>query len=272
MRLDLHIHTTASDGAWTPEAVVEGAIRGRLDVIAVSDHDTTASVAAAQAHGQERDLQVIPAVEMSSTWDGREIHILGYFVDPEASVLSVHGERAERLRHARMEEMIARLGAQGIDVSLADVQAQAGDEASSLARPHLARVLVEQGHVGSVPEAFHRFIGDQHDAFVPTALQTPAEAIHAIQEAGGLAVWAHPPGDLLEPLLPGMVRDGLRGLEAYRPGHKRNETLRLEALAREHDLLVSGGSDWHTPDSGHALGDFYVSAAEVEEFLSAGGL
>lgn len=272
MRLDLHIHTTASDGAWTPEAVVEGAARGRLDVIAIADHDTTAAVLAARAHGLERDVQVVPAVEMSSTWEGREIHILGYFVDPAAPTLTRHGVRARDLRDARMEEMVARLAGQGIEVAMDDVRAEAGEEASALSRPHLARVLVDQGHVRSVPDAFNQLIGDDHEAFVPTRLQTPAEAIAAIGEAGGIAVWAHPPSNLLDVLLPQMVEDGLRGLEVYRPAHRRSETLRLEALSEAHGLLRSGGSDWHNPFGGYNLGDFHVEAREIEALLAEGGL
>lgn len=272
MKLDLHIHTSASDGAWTPEAVVDGAREGGLDVIAVADHDTTSAVGAATERGRAVDVQVVPAVEMSATWEGREIHVLGYFVDPTAPVLRAHGMRARELRDARMEEMVARLAGQGVEVGMDAVREEAGVEASALSRPHLARVLVEEGHATSVPDAFDRLIGDQHDAFVPTMLQTPAEAIAAIAEAGGISVWAHPPGDLLDELLTPMVEAGLRGLETYRPTHRRNATLRLEKLTAEHGLLRSGGSDWHTPLSGRVLGDFHVTADEVADLLTAGGM
>ncbi len=270
MRLDLHIHTTASDGAWTPAAVVDGAAAGRLDVIAIADHDTTAAVESAVERGRVVGVRVIPAIEVSSTWEGREIHVLGYFVDPASEVLIRHGARARTLRRARLEEMVARLALQGIDVDFDEVLRTAGAAASSLSRPHLARVLVDGGHASSVYDAFDRLIGDNHEAFVPTMLQTPTEAIAVIHDAGGIAVWAHPPADLVEPLLDGLVTDGLGGLEVHRPGHRNSVTKRLAGLCRQHGLLPSGGSDWHSPDAGHTLGDFYVTGGQVSRLMAAG--
>lgn len=272
MRLDLHIHTTASDGAWTPDRVVEGARRGGLDVIALADHDTTAGVAAAQEAGAARGIQVIPALELSSTQDGREVHLLGYFVDPETPALVAHARRAFGVREARMREMVDRLGSQGLEVTFEEVEAAAGPDRVNIGRPHLARALMARGYVSSVVEAFNTLIGDQHAAFVPTALLEPVGAIELVLAAGGLPVWAHPPADLLDPLLPRLVRAGLRGLEVYRPAHSRGDVLRLEAICRTSALLMSGGSDWHTPDSGAVLGDFHVTGDEIEKLLTAGGM
>jgi 3',5'-nucleoside bisphosphate phosphatase len=272
MRLDLHIHTTASDGAWSPQKVVAGAARGGLDVIAIADHDTTAGVAAALAAGAELNVQVVPALEVSSTWQGRDIHVLGYFVDPAAAPLGDHARRAGELREARMKEMIARLGAQGIEVTFEEVETAAGPERVTIGRPHLARALVERGHASSVLDAFNSLIGDQHAAFVPTDLLDPEEAVRLVLAAGGLPVWAHPPGDALDPLLPALMKAGLRGLEIYRPSHGRNDVLRLEAICRTTGLLKSGGSDWHTPESGYVLGDFHVTGDEVERLLAEGGI
>jgi predicted metal-dependent phosphoesterase TrpH len=272
MRLDLHIHTTASDGAWSPGKVVRGAAGGGLDVIAIADHDTTAAVKAAQAEGHGLNLQVIPAVEASSTWQGREIHILGYFVDPEAPGLASHTQRARGLREGRMREMIARLVASGVEVTMAEVEEAAGPERVNIGRPHLARALVARGHAASLAGAFNTLIGDQHPAFVPTELVDPHEAVALILEAGGIPIWAHPPSDLLDTLLPGLIRSGLRGLEVYRPSHGRNDVLRLEGICRTAGLLMSGGSDWHNPDYGSALGDFFVTGQEVEKLLAAGGM
>ncbi|GMV07484.1 MAG: phosphatase [Gemmatimonadota bacterium] len=272
MRLDLHIHSAASDGAWTPEKVVRAAAHGGLDVIALADHDTTAGVRAAQAEGAGLNVQVIPALEVSSTWEGREIHVLGYFVGLEATALRAHEDRALTLREARMREMVERLVAQGVDVSYEAVEAAAGPDRVNIGRPHLARALVAAGHVGSVTEAFNTLIGDQHAAFVPTRLLSPVEAVALVLESGGVPVWAHPPGDLVDALLPGLVRAGLRGLEVYRPNHSRNDVLRLEGICRSSGLVMSGGSDWHTPDSGVPLGAFHVTGDEVEKLLGAGGM
>ena len=272
MRLDLHIHTTASDGAWSPEKVVRAAAHGGLDVIAISDHDTTGAVAAAQEAAAEVNLQVIPAMEASSTWHGREIHVLGYFLDPSLPALVAHETRARGLREDRMREMVRRLVEQGLDVTFADVEEAAGPERGSIARPHLARVLASKGYASSVPDAFNRFIGDECEAFVPTELQNPTEAIEMLCAAGGLPVWAHPPRDLVDVLLPCMLKAGLRGIEVYRPSHRRNDVLRLEGICRTSGLLKSGGSDWHAPEYGPQLGGFFVTGDEVEKLLAAGGM
>lgn len=272
MRLDLHIHSNASDGAWPPEKVVRAAAHGGLDVIALADHDTTAGVAVAQAVGVEVNVQVIPAIEVSSTWEGRDIHVLGYFVDATASALVGHEARALELRHERMREMVERLAEQGIEVDMAAVEEAAGPDRVNIGRPHLARALVSGGWVSSVPEAFQTLIGDHHAAFVPTRLLDPAQAVALVLESGGVPVWAHPPGDLVDGLLPGLVRAGLRGLEVYRPSHSRNDVLRLEGICRTSGLVMSGGSDWHTPESGWVLGSFHVTADEVEKLLAEGGM
>lgn len=272
MRLDLHVHSTASDGVWSPEAVVRGAAAGGLNVIALADHDTTAGFAAAREVGRELDVQVVPAVEVSSTFQGRDVHVLGYFVDPRADAIIAHAERAGRRREERMREMIARLAAGGRELRYEDVERAAGPDRVIIGRPHLASALVAAGHATSVQDAFVRLIGDQHEAFVPTHLLEPREAVEIVLAAGGVPVWAHPPGDLLDPLLPGLIEVGLRGLEVYRPRHVRTDVLRLEDICRARRLLMSGGSDWHGPDGGSALGDFHVNAEEVAGLLEVGGM
>lgn len=272
MRLDLHVHTVASDGAWTPEEVVDGAAHGRLDVIAIADHDTTEAVGPATRAAAGRNLQVVPATELSSTREGQEIHVLGYFVDPTHPRLEAYEERARRLRLERMEEIVSRLGRQGIEVEMSAVLEEAGPRRSMIGRPHLARALVAAEHVESVPEAFDRFIGDQHAAFVPTELGDPVDAVSVIREAGGIPVWAHPPLALLDGLLPVLVRSGLRGLEVYRPWADADQVRRLKTAARTAGLLVSGGSDWHDPDRNRPLGDFFVTSGEVGALLAEGGL
>jgi len=272
MRVDLHIHTTTSDGAWTPEAVVRGAAQGGLDVIAITDHDTISGFAEAAAAGHDQRVQVIPGIEVSSTHEGRDIHILGYFVGPESDAMVEHGRRAVNRRVERMREMIEKLCLDGIEVTFDQVLEAAGPNHVAIGRPHLARALMSAGHVSSVPEAFNSLIGDDSRAFVPTLLSTPMDAVAVVLEAGGIPVWAHPPGDIVDALLPKLIRSGLRGLEVFRPSHKRHDVLRYEKICRTAGLLMSGGSDWHTPDAGRALGDFYVEGLEIEALLAAGGL
>ena len=272
MKLDLHVHTTASDGAWSPEAVVRGALEGGLDVIAVTDHDTAAAYRPAAAASEGLPLEVIAGIEVSSTFQGQDIHVLGYFVDPASDAIAGHGARAGRRREERMREMIQRLRDQDVNVSFEEVEAAAGPDRVVIGRPHLAQALVEGGHATSVYDAFGRLIGDDCAAFVPTHLLEPMEAVEVILAGGGVPIWAHPPGDLVDTLLPPMLEAGLRGLEVYRPRNRRADTLRLEAICKGRGLLLTGGSDWHSPDGGSALGDFFVTADEVEGLLAAGGM
>jgi predicted metal-dependent phosphoesterase TrpH len=273
VRLDLHVHSTASDGSWSPEAVVRGAAAGGLDVIALTDHDTVAGHAAAATTGREVDVQVVPGIEVSSTYgEGRDVHILGYFVDLESPILQAYATRASGRREERMREMLALLSEQGIEVAFSAVEAAAGPDRGVIGRPHLARALVEAGHASSIPDAFAKLIGDDCPAFVPTHLLSPVEAVQLILASEGVPIWAHPPGDLVDPLLPELLRAGLRGLEVYRPRHGRAEVLRYENICRSSSLLMSGGSDWHSPEGGSALGDFFVTGDEVAGLLSIGGI
>lgn len=272
MRLDLHLHSTASDGAWSPGDVVQGALKGGLDVIAITDHDTAAAVGPAQAAAEGHPIHVVPGIEVSSTFQDQDIHILGYFVDPGSDAIRGHAERAGSRREERMQEMLDRLARQGIHVSFDDVERAAGPDRVVIGRPHLAHALVEAGHAGSVYEAFDRLIGDDCEAFVPTQLLDPMGAVEVVLGGGGIPMWAHPPADLVDTLLPPLLEAGMRGMEVYRPRNRRADVLRLEAICRGRGLLVSGGSDWHTPDAGSALGDFHVTGDEVEGLLEAGGL
>jgi 3',5'-nucleoside bisphosphate phosphatase len=271
MDLDLHLHSTASDGTLLPAQVVAAALAARLDVISLTDHDTTAGVSAALAAAAGHSLEVIPGIEVSATWELGEIHVLGYLIDPAHPRILEHGEWAGDRRTRRMQTMVARLQGLGVGVEMAHVEAAAGEERGSLARPHLARALMAVGAVGSTYEAFDRYIGDDQPAYEPTRLLGPEAAVEMIRAAGGIAVWAHPPMDQLDALLPRLVRAGLRGLETYRPRNSRDWTRRLEDRARSHELLVTGGSDWHGPESG-PLGGFRVSSRDIPGFLEVAGM
>ncbi len=272
MRLDLHVHTTASDGCLGPAEVVGLAADGGLDVLAITDHDTVAGIPAATDAAAQLSLLLVPGIEVSSTHEGAEYHILGYFVDPQAASIRTHERHALGGRESRMEEMVNRLRRQGLLIEMADVLDAAGLDRSAIGRPHLARALVSKGYAKSVPDAFDRLIGDDHPAFVPTQLATPEEAIRLILDAGGMPVWAHPPMGALHRLLPAFVEAGLRGLEVYRPRGTPRHIRKLERAAEAAGLLLSGGSDWHDPEHGYPLGSFYVTQEEVGELIEAGGI
>jgi 3',5'-nucleoside bisphosphate phosphatase len=265
MRIDLHLHSTASDGAYPPADVVTRARAGKLDLIALTDHDTVAGVEEATAAAGP-DLQVIPGIEISAAHDQRDLHILGYFIDPASPVLLDYATRAEEARRLRIREMIERLATLDVAIEFDSVIEEAGPDVRALARPHLARALRASGHVDSIAEAFDRFIGDDGPAYVATRLLDGPEAIELIHAAGGLAVWAHPPAVRFEETLAPLIDAGLDGLECYRPRLLHAELKRLLRAASSHGLLVTGGSDWHGDWHGE-LGGFALGPAQLEAFL-----
>lgn len=270
MRIDLHLHSTASDGTLSPSALVWAARAGGLHVIALTDHDTTGGIAEAQATAPGA-IHIIPGIEVSSSLDGSEVHVLGYFVDAQYPALVAYSAEAASYRRERMRRMIGRLDAIGITVAYDEVLAAAGPEPESLGRPHLARALVQRGYVQNHAEAFDRYIGNDAPAFLPAQLLDPQAAIALIHDAGGVAVWAHPRPDLFERDLPRLHELGLDGVECFRPRVTPADALRMESAARAASLLVTGGSDWHGHWHG-PLGTYAVSRDEVGLFLERGGI
>lgn len=269
MKLDLHIHTDASDGVCSPAEVVRRALVGGLDVISITDHDTVAGIRMAQEATKGEPIEVVPGIELSSTHEGAEVHILAYGVDLDARAIEDHRRRSRERREQRLREMLERLSLQGVPVLYREVEVELGSDEVAPARPHLARALVKKGFAASVPDAFARLIGDDAPAFVSTDVATPAEAVRVAQDSGGIAVWAHPPVNLLEDLLPSLVEQGLRGLEVYRPRNQASLIRRLVEQAERFDLFLTGGSDWHGPYGRKELGDFFVSDREIAPFLDA---
>jgi predicted metal-dependent phosphoesterase TrpH len=268
-RVDLHLHSTASDGQYSPTRVVQLALERQVGVISLTDHDTLSGVQealdAARASG---GVTVIPGVEISTDVPGKyEIHMLGYYVDidhaPLQEQLSVMSE--SRLNRAR--KIWERLGQMGCVVSWERVLGLAGD--GVVGRPHIAQVLVEAGYAASVQEAFQRYIGRNARAYVPRPKLLPQEAIELILEAGGVPVLAHP--SYVVEHIPSLVRAGLAGLEAYYGSYSETEQQFLARLARKHSLIATGGSDYHGPlvlDSAD-IGGVDVPWSAVEELESA---
>jgi 3',5'-nucleoside bisphosphate phosphatase len=268
MKLDLHLHSHVSDGRVPPAAVVEAAIAGGLDVIALTDHDTAAGVAEAKEAAAGTTLYVIPGIEISTRHGPYDLHILGYWMDPEHPALLEHQATARQRRTDRMHGMVEKLQRMGIAVEYEDVVVAAGPGAKVLGRPHLARALLAGGHTRYYGEAFERYIRDGGPAFVLEAFPSVPEAIETIHAAGGLAVWAHPPREIFEEEIRGFAAAGLDGVECLRPGQLPSDSQFLEGTARSLGLLVTGGSDWHGPQ--HALlGDFFLRPHEIRDFLEA---
>lgn len=270
MRIDLHLHSTASDGSLSPSALAWAARAAGLDIIAITDHDTAAGVREA-LNASPGALTIIPGIEVSATHVGSEVHILGYYIDPAAPQLEAYAAQAMERRRERMKGMIKRLESLGVNVTFDEVLAVAGDQPISIGRPHLARVLVQRGYVQTSGEAFERYLADGGPAFLPTDLITPRQAIELIHDVNGIAVWAHPPIETLERDLPSLTDWGLDGIECHRPRNSEAEIRLLLHAARTHDLLITGGSDWHGHWSGR-LGAFSVDEKQIGDFLQLGGL
>jgi predicted metal-dependent phosphoesterase TrpH len=271
MKIDLHLHSHVSDGDLAPAAVVRAASAAGLRVMALTDHDTSAGVPQALATAATLPIAVIPGIEISTRWTDRELHVLGYWIDPYSEPIVAHQTASVLRRTERMQGMIAKLRDMGIPITFEQVIAAAGPEAQSIGRPHLARALLAAGHTRYYGEAFARFISDTGPAFVAQAFPTPAEAIAMIHSAGGVAVWAHPPLDVLEPMLPMMADSGLNGLECFRPMVGPTDLALLLDTARRFGLFPTGGSDWHGPHRA-AIGDFHIAEEQVYELLAVGGI
>lgn len=272
MRIDLHLHSHVSDGDLSPSALVQAAAGAQLDVIALTDHDTAEGVEEALATAADLPITVVPGIEISTRADPHEFHILGYWIDPAAPSMKAHAEAAATRRLRRMERMVERLNELGVPVSMGEVHTAAGPDVRTLGRPHLARAMLAGGHIRSFNEAFLRYIADGGPAFVEQDFPSPRAAIEAIHQAAGVAVWAHPPLHLAEELLPAFAEWGLDGVECNRPNLTPGEVDHLRGLAARHQMLTTGGSDWHGPRRNFELGTFWLKPEQLPEILAIGGI
>ena len=266
MRTDLHCHSSASDGALTPREVVQLARKRAIDIIALTDHDTIAGHAEALAAGLELGVRVIPGIEISALGKQGETHVLGYGVEPEdeptrATLLALRATRESRARR-----ILANLLRLGIAIDFNQIKAIAGD--GMIGRPHIARAMLNRGAVSTTQEAFDVYLAEGKPAYAPNDALDPFQAIDLIHRARGVAVLAHPAfthGDV-EALLASMIRHGLDGIEAHYPQHTPEQTKRYAEIAREHGLLVTGGSDFHglTPGAQFEFGETGLPAGTIE--------
>jgi predicted metal-dependent phosphoesterase TrpH len=267
LHLDLHLHTTCSDGSCGPEDVVERARRAGLHAIAVTDHDTTAGVARAAAASAAAGVLVISGIELSCTYAGKELHLLGYGMEPEHPALAAVTARRAVMRRERLGEIVERLNGLGVAIRAEDVRTPEGNV--MVGRPHLAEALVRLGAVRHVQEAFSRYIGDGAPAAVPSRGPVVRDAIAAVHEAGGCAVWAHPSLEDAR-AFPALRAEGLDGAEVLRPSLAPTASSALEHAARDCGMVVSGGSDWH--GGSPPLGSWYVTHRHVRALLARLGI
>lgn len=241
---DLHIHTTASDGEYTPAEILAAARRLKLKAIAITDHDSVDNTEKALEAGVKAGLQVIPGVEISCVYSGEEIHILGYFMDIKDRRLRELLGELRQSRHHRLERMLSKANKMGFRLKPEDIEYDGVP-----GRAHLGRALVKKGYVRDMTEAFSRYLKLGGPLYVERYHISPREIMEVIRGAGGVTSLAHP-GLLRERKLVGeMISHGVEGLEVFYPLHTRKQVKEFKALAEKHDLALTGGSDFHGPGS-----------------------
>ncbi len=247
---DLHLHTTFSDGRFTPSELVDAAALAGLRAIAVTDHDHTGGLVEARQRAERYRMEVLTGVEINTVWQDRELHVLGYCFDETLDWWNALMQAQRDARERRMEAFVTRLQDLGVPVSLDDVRRYAGPGA--LGRPHLAQALVEKGVVSTEQQAFDQFLSSGTAGYVPREGISPVEAIRAIRKAGGVASIAHPRSAPLESgnLIGELVSEGLGALEVVHPSHPPLLREYYRSMAEYYGLLWTGGSDDHGPKGG----------------------
>ena len=268
---DLHCHTTASDGVLSPAEVVCLAAELGLKALAITDHDTIHGWREAAEAGVRYHIHILSGLELSTDWAGKEVHILGYGMDNSSPYLSEKLERLREGREKRADRILERLESLGIKIASGEVEKFA--KGGSIGRPHIAQALAAVGYVKDVEEAFDRYLRVGAPAYVPHLKLTPEEGIALIQEAGGVAVLAHPGPQRLEDGLLAWLEAGLRGIEVCHSEHTPADEIRYREVARKYGLIPTGGSDFHgeTVRADVSLGGWGASLDIVREIMEAAG-
>lgn len=249
MKVDLHIHTSYSDGAFSPEKIVDTAIDVGLEAIAITDHDNVLSHQIALDYAKDKSLKILPGVEINTIYKGYEVHILGYFMDLEDSDFQKLIKTQQQARVKQTKEIITLLSKRaGIKITLDSIFSQVAP-GGSIGRPHIAKAITNAGGTSSSIEAYNKYINDNSNVYVPRKTVTPFEAVEVIYEAGGIPVFAHPYDvDIADQLTKEMMNFGLRGLEAYHRKHSPAIIEYFSTLAEKYGLIITGGSDFHAPN------------------------
>lgn len=270
--IDLHTHSTASDGTCTPTELVEYALKKNLQAIALTDHDTTEGIREAQNAARNTSLTVIPGIELSTAYLNKDIHILGLNIETENTYFQNLLRDFQSERDNRNKKMIRLLQEEGLQITYREMLSHFPD--SVMTRAHFARFLVDTKQVHTLAEAFNRFLGDHAPCFVPREKVTPFQAVQMIHRGGGKAVLAHPllyhlTFEQLHELVAQLSRCGLDGIEAIYSTNRGMDETNLRKLAREYGLFITGGSDFHgsnkpTIDLGCGRGNLKIPAALLQ--------
>lgn len=267
---DLHVHSRASDGAYTPAQVVRAAFDAGLAAVAITDHDTIKGLDEALDEGKRLGIEVVPAVEISAVHDDRtEVHVLGYFLDHHNPTLIDSLKVLTDARWARGVKMVEKLNAAGVPVSMDRVRELANG--SAVGRPHVARAIWEAGAAGSMDSAFGKYLQEGGPGYVPRYKVTPNQAIDMIKSAGGVTSCAHPAKLKNEAVLLEMVSSGLQAIEVFHPDHTAAIRRYYRRLAEKRSLIITGGSDAHCyPNTSHpGIGEVTVPYESVIELKQA---
>lgn len=249
MFADLHLHTTASDGLETPFKIVEMAKKMGFKCISITDHDTVDGLSEAQKAAEQLGIELIPGIELSTLFEGKEVHILGYCIDPNNQMLKDLLSKFIESRKKRARKIVEKLNELGVDVSMSRVEEIAKGE--FVGRPHIARAMMEKGYVSSLSEAFTKdYLGNGGRAYVERYKLYTHEAINFIKQIGAVAVLAHPGidtvgGRLTHYEIEQIIEMGIEGIEVFYPEHDAAQTRFYKNLAQTHNLVITGGSDYH---------------------------
>lgn len=265
---DLHVHTTWSDGVFSPQHLIQKAAEIGIRAIAVTDHDAVRGIKEAAQEGEMCGVEVLSGIELSTTNGIHDVHILGFLFDPEDPYILEYVDFFQKERQKRARKIMNRLREMGVRLNVEFVIANAGHGA--VGRPHIADALMEEGYALTYDEAFYKYIGDGKPAFVEKPKITPSEGMQLIHRGGGLSFLAHPGMDLTEAEIMAIIKQGLDGIEILHPTHSEEKVNYFYKFARDNNLLVSGGSDCHGDRKGKMMmGKFNVPYRFVAEMKNA---
>ena len=265
MAVDLHIHTTASDGSLSPEEIVKKAEKLRYKAIAITDHDTVDGLKKALKEAKKRRVEVIPGIEINTEYEGHEVHILGYFIDYTDPNLLKKIEYYKKLRVKRVRKIVNKLNKMGFEIDMNDVLEFA--KGPAIGRSHIARAMRKKDYVQSTSEAFDKYIGIGKPAYVNRERMSPEKSIKLIKQCGGIPVLAHPGLVGSDQVVKKIIEFGVKGLEVFYYEHSKGQEEKYRTMARENNLIVTGGSDDHGPGNkdGFRLGKIRLDYELVEK-------
>lgn len=263
VRIDLHMHTTYSDGSYPPAELVNMAKEAKLDIISITDHDSVNGIKEAIIAGKEIGIEVIPGLEISTDLDDKEVHLLAYFIDIENEELQKYLSFFREERFHRAKRIVQKLRKLGLSITIDDVMDHASN--SAVGRPHIAYTLVNLGLINNYYEAFEKYIGDYGPAFERKIHVSPQSATKLISDSGGLSFIAHP-GYMKESILIDLIKAGIDGIEVLHPSHSDSQVNFYRGIVNQYCLLESGGSDFHggKKEENSNLGKYFISPSHLE--------